>query len=307
MQRANMVDKACEHTTITASCPDCAAYERALAESGAGEPHAPENLRQGTSRASAPASPRSGTTTQRGAIPSIKLLRQRSSKKQSEQLWNRLIRKVSIYVTWLLLHTPISANGVTFLFLFAGLVGGGIYAIGTRWAWIIGTLWIWLSIVFDFSDGEVARFRQQSSWFGDYFEETVHAVLLVAMYGGISYGVWRHAPASPWPFAAALVALGLTMIIRNDKNLLLKSKLYYYGAARFVELMAKSSATDLRVTRNMSKFLYYIDMVIFDFGFYLIVLPIAALANRMDLLLYFAAATRVIATAYLFLQVWKQR
>jgi phosphatidylglycerophosphate synthase len=231
-------------------------------------------------------------------------LREKITKQHREPTWNRIIRRVSIYVTWLLVHTPITANGVTFLFLLAGLVGSAIFTLGTHWAWIAGTFCFWLSIIFDFSDGEVARFRQESSWFGDYFEETVHAVLVITMYSGIALGLWRQNPTSPWPFVAAVVAAGFTLLARNDKNLLMKAMFQYYGNERLQRIAPNFTLSEFALTRNMGSLLYLIDMTIFDFGFYLIALPLAAILNRMDLFLYFYGVVRTLSGLYMFRQAW---
>lgn len=240
-------------------------------------------------------------------ISSIQLLRERVAKKHGEPFWNRLVRSISIYLTWLLIYTPISANGVTFLFLLAGLAGAGVFILGTPLAWIAGTLLIWLSILFDFSDGEVARHRQESSWFGDYFEETVHAALVIAMYCGISLGVWQRDPANPWPFAFALIAACCTLLARNEKNLLMKSLFQYYGMERMHSIAPAFSLGELTLTRNMNRWLYLVNLIIFDFGIYFVVLPIAAIADRMDLFLYFYGAVRLLSVMYMFLQSWKLR
>jgi phosphatidylglycerophosphate synthase len=240
-------------------------------------------------------------------IWSIQLLRERVAKKHGEPFWNRLVRSISIYVTWLLIRTPISANGVTFLFLVAGLAGAGVFALGTPLAWIAGTLLLWLSILFDFCDGEVARFRQESSWFGDYFEETVHAALVIAMYCGISLGVWQRQPGNPWPFAFALIAACCTLLARNEKNLLMKSLFQYYGMERLPSIAPAFNLGELALTRNMSKPLYLVNLLIFDFGIYFVALPIAAIADRMDLFLYFYGTVRLLSVIYMFMQSWKLR
>ena len=238
---------------------------------------------------------------------SLQVLRERVAKKHGEPFWNRILRRISIYLTWVLIRTPISANGVTFLFLLAGLAGGAVFAFGTPAAWIAGTLLIWLSILFDFSDGEVARFRQESSWFGDYFEETVHAALVIAMYGGMGLGVWQSQPGNPWPFVCALVAACCTLIARNDKNLLMKSLFQYYGMERFQRVAPQFSVGELAFQRGMGGLIFAVNLIIFDFGVYFVALPLAALANRMDLFLYFYGVVRLLSVMYMFLQSWKLR
>lgn len=238
---------------------------------------------------------------------SLQALRDLVAKPQAEPPWNRLVRRVSIYVTWLLIRTPISANGVTFLFLAAALSGAAAFAVGERWAWLAGTLLIWLSIVFDFSDGEVARFRRESSWFGDYFEETVHAAHLIAMHACIAIGLWQRQPANPWPFVAALVAAGGALIARNDKNLLMKSMFQYYGFDRLRRIAPGFALGEFAPTRNMRGLLYLVDLLVFDLGLYFVALPLAAIADRMDLFLYFYGAVRALSVAYMFAQAWRLR
>ena len=50
------------------------------------------------------------------SIDNLKLVCQRSWDGWNDQPWVFLqIRKVSIYVTWILLHTPLSPNAISFL------------------------------------------------------------------------------------------------------------------------------------------------------------------------------------------------
>jgi phosphatidylglycerophosphate synthase len=240
-------------------------------------------------------------------VPPVAELRQRASKRTWEQPWHALVRKVSIYATWLLLHTPISANGVTALFLASGVLAGVIFALGTRTAWIVGTIFIWLSILMDFSDGEVARFRQQGSWFGDYFEETVHSMISTAMYIGISIGVWRQAPENPWIFLFAMLALGSTQIIRSNACLIMKAKIHFYGPKRQAEIASAVRASKYSPTANLNRPMALIGMVIFDLGIYFLVLPVMAVLDRMDIFLYFYGITRSVAAAYIIFQTWTLR
>jgi phosphatidylglycerophosphate synthase len=240
-------------------------------------------------------------------VPPVAVLRQRASKKRWEQPWHALVRKVSIYSTWLLLHTPISANGVTVLFLLSGVLAGGIFALGTQAAWVIGTLFVWFSILMDFSDGEVARFRQESSWFGDYFEETVHSVISAAMYVGISIGVWREEPGNPWIFVFAMLALGSTLIIRSNACLVMKAKIHFYGPNRHAEIASAARASKDSPTASLNRPLSLIGMVIFDLGIYFLILPVMAGLDRMDIFLYFYGVSRSIAAAYIIFRTWKLR
>lgn len=79
-------------------------------------------------------------------------------------LYDRLvIHPLSIRATWLLLHSSISANGVTLLAILAGLPSGLFLARLEYWAPVLGALLLQVHHVLDASDGEVARYRKSSS------------------------------------------------------------------------------------------------------------------------------------------------
>jgi phosphatidylglycerophosphate synthase len=122
-----------------------------------------------------------------------------------------LVRKLSIRITWLLLHTPLSANGVTLLGIGAGIAGGLLLAWNEFWALVAALFLLQLSFVVDYSDGEVARYRARErdtatdaggaflDWIGHYY---VPAVAVAAL----AYGAFQES-GHDWLFLAALIAV----------------------------------------------------------------------------------------------------
>jgi phosphatidylglycerophosphate synthase len=122
-----------------------------------------------------------------------------------------IVRKISIRITWLLLHTSLSANAVTLLGIGAGVAGALLLAWSDFWPLVAGLVLLQLSFVVDYSDGEVARYRARErgvstdaggaflDWIGHYY---VPAVAI----GALAFGAF-HENGHEWLLLAALVAI----------------------------------------------------------------------------------------------------
>jgi len=94
----------------------------------------------------------------------------------SAEHWTGVLymRRVSPYLTRLLLHTGISANGVTWLMVLAGLGGAGAAAWSGVPGAVLAMLLMQLQMLLDCSDGEVARWRGTSTAAGVYLDRIGH-------------------------------------------------------------------------------------------------------------------------------------
>jgi phosphatidylglycerophosphate synthase len=84
------------------------------------------------------------------------------------------MRRLSPYLTRLLLRTGISANGVTWLMIVAGVAAAGVLALPGLLPAIGAVLLIQLQLLLDCSDGEVARWRGEKSVVGVYLDRIGH-------------------------------------------------------------------------------------------------------------------------------------
>jgi phosphatidylglycerophosphate synthase len=84
------------------------------------------------------------------------------------------MRRLSPYLTRLLLRTPISANGVTWLMIVAGVAAAAVLSLPGIAAAVGAVLLIQLQLLLDCSDGEVARWREQKSPVGVYLDRIGH-------------------------------------------------------------------------------------------------------------------------------------
>jgi phosphatidylglycerophosphate synthase len=105
------------------------------------------------------------------------------------------MRRLSPYLTRLLLRTGISANGVTGLMIAVGLAAAAVLSLPGVLAAAGAVLLIQLQLLLDCSDGEVARWRGVSSPAGVYLDRVGHYLtesLLPIALGIRADGGWHH-------------------------------------------------------------------------------------------------------------------
>lgn len=112
------------------------------------------------------------------------------------------IRKVSIYLTWVLLHFPLTANNVTLLGIAAGILAGVLLGLNCLLA---GVITLHVSMVLDFCDGEVSRYHKQQSKEGSYLDKIYHFGVHPSVFAGMTMGAYKIHPAT-WVIAAGFVA-----------------------------------------------------------------------------------------------------
>ena len=91
------------------------------------------------------------------------------------------VRRFSPYLTRLLVPTPITPNGVTWLMVLSGLGAAAAVAFDGVLTAVAAVLLIQLQILLDCSDGELARWRGQSSAVGIYLDRFAHWVTEAAL------------------------------------------------------------------------------------------------------------------------------
>ena len=86
------------------------------------------------------------------------------------------MRRLSVHLTWLLVRTPISANGVTSLMIVAGFLAGPALLLPGIWGPLLAALLAQFQMFLDCSDGEVARWRRTMSPKGIFLDQSWPAV-----------------------------------------------------------------------------------------------------------------------------------
>ncbi|MBM6621182.1 CDP-alcohol phosphatidyltransferase family protein [Micrococcaceae bacterium RIT802] len=172
------------------------------------------------------------------------------------------LRHISIYLTALLIRTPISANGVTGLMILSGWAMSASLFIPGIWGPLLAVVLSQLQLYFDCCDGEVARWRQTQGPKGIFIDmvghHTTEALLPIALAFRIALADGQDAAALDYRilFIGALVALllvlnrSLSLMVHAARGMAGLGKLPDTGEARAIP-----SATVLGKLRRAARFL----------------------------------------------------
>ena len=121
------------------------------------------------------------------------------------------LRRISPYLTRILLRTPITANGVTWLMVATGAAAAFALLIPGIPGAVLALLLGQLQMLWDCSDGEVARWRQTTSPKGVFIDRVGHytaegliPIALGMRAAGFPDAGWLD---TPWPLVGALVSV----------------------------------------------------------------------------------------------------
>jgi phosphatidylglycerophosphate synthase len=129
------------------------------------------------------------------------------------------MRRVSPYVTRLLVATPITANGVTWLMIATGLLAALALSVPGVLAAIAAAVLAQLWLLLDCCDGEVARWRRTFSPAGIYLDHISHYsadAALVAALGVRAAGGWGSLDG--WTMLGLLAAV-LVLLVKAESHL----------------------------------------------------------------------------------------
>lgn len=220
---------------------------------------------------------------------------------QEPDVSSRLIRQVSIYLTWLLVQTPITANQVTFLFLIIGLGGAVLLGLGEYHWTIIGVLFLQFHVLLDYSDGEVARYRGTTSRLGHFLDLNFHQVVHAAIFAGLSqtfFSHYWHAPVAFWLGASAIT---FAVMNRGLQAKVLRLQVEWGSTAMTAQY--EDAAVSVR---RAYRLLSLLEEIFFGYrGFIFVVLLVGALLRRLDFVLIFYGVTLPIYYVAKAVFVWR--
>ncbi len=99
-------------------------------------------------------------------------------------------RPISIYITLIFLRLGFSPNMATGAFLLTGIIGSILLASGDKVLFFLGTLFLQLWYIIDHVDGEIARYRKQTTFTGVYFDKICHYILHPLIFLCIGLGLY---------------------------------------------------------------------------------------------------------------------
>ena len=153
------------------------------------------------------------------AKPTLENLRKKTQKEYEPEPYAKyIVRPISILFTWVFVRTPLSANQVTILQEILGIVGAVFLAYG-KFVW--GVVFLQLGYIMDCSDGEVARWKNQSSESGRFLDLIGHMVVIPFYFFGLGVGLYFEY-SNPITllagFTAGLFSLKIEKLLRNEEG-----------------------------------------------------------------------------------------
>lgn len=122
-----------------------------------------------------------------------------------------IIRKISGFITWLLVKTPVTPNQVTIISLILGIASAAFFSHGAHTYTIIAGLFYFISTVFDQCDGEVARHKQMTSDFGKTFDIIVDSIVNATITIGITIAIYKTSGSGLSIMAGLLAMTGIVI------------------------------------------------------------------------------------------------
>lgn len=131
------------------------------------------------------------------------------------------LRDLSPYVTWVLLKTSISANGVTGLMILTGWATAATLLIPGIWGPVLALILGQLQMLIDCCDGEVARWRKTKSPAGHFLDAVGHyttEALIPLALGLRAAGFADNSRPIDWMWVALGAFLAIVIILNKVLN-----------------------------------------------------------------------------------------
>lgn len=214
------------------------------------------------------------------------------------------MRRLSPYATQVLLRTPFTANGVTWLMISSGLAAALVLSLPGLLPALAAVVLVQAQLLFDCADGEVARWREAQSPVGVYLDRighyTTEAALAVAL-GIRADGGWTSIDG--WTTLGLLGAV-LVLLVKSETDLVDAARARA-GRPVLADTGASPPASRLGRIRQGLRFLPFFRMYL-AVEFSLLALAAALvdavgpdLAGTRTLLLIFVPAVAITAVGYL--------
>ena len=124
-------------------------------------------------------------------VESIKELKKICQKKNDNWYGRYFVRKISIYITKLLLKTDVTPNQISGLSILIGIIAGIFFVFGNYWYTLVGASVLLLSNIVDCVDGEIARYRKSASVAGKYIESLNDYIVHPFIFVCITFGLYN--------------------------------------------------------------------------------------------------------------------
>jgi len=127
------------------------------------------------------------------------------------------MRRISLRTTRLLVNSPISPNGYTYLMIVAGVLAGPALLIPGIAGAVLAAVFVQLYLLLDCVDGELARWRQQTSIVGVYLDRIGAYFAEAAFLVGLGFRA-SHLHLDKWAVLGVATAL-CVILVKSESDL----------------------------------------------------------------------------------------
>lgn len=212
--------------------------------------------------------------------------------------------KFSIYFSFIFLKLRFSADQVTITFFLVGLLGSGSYAFNSIIMSIVGYILFRLHIIIDMSDGDVARFNQNFSIRGAYWDAIIHSVLNPLYYISICFSFYLQFDNNSFIIIGALLGLSSSVLMAVKNN--------YFKAMLFNGMSLTKNVTldspvekKLNIKKNIKyKSIYFLSEILSIEGFIFLTVFVRLFDKELFayILLFIYFFSNILITAVKFYQ-----
>lgn len=200
------------------------------------------------------------------SIPPVKELK-KICRKKAEPVWyaKYVVRPFSIYITKVLLYTPVTANQISLIGMILGICSAFAIGYGTFQSALIGVALLQISYILDCIDGEIARFYKQSSVNGIFIDFLGHRIVIPLIFFGTAFMIFMNtqniymlilgilgAEAASSPMKAA--SRNVLMSLSNQSNL---DHYNYKNFSRDFNLNEDKKTAQSRIARIVKAIAFY--------------------------------------------------
>ncbi|NQX12846.1 CDP-alcohol phosphatidyltransferase family protein [Microbacteriaceae bacterium VKM Ac-2855] len=168
------------------------------------------------------------------------------------------LRNLSPYVTWLLLRTSISANGVTGIMILVGWSAAAALLIPGITGAVLALLLGQLQMLVDCCDGEVARWRRTSSPAGVFLDKVGHYTTesLIPIALGLRAAGWPFDAPADYLWTTLGTLLALVIVLNKALNDMVHVARANAGLAKLADKKGEAdpSSSALARLRRLARF-----------------------------------------------------
>lgn len=152
-------------------------------------------------------------------VESLKELNSLCQKPQYKEVGNWMVRKIlrpaALPLTWVFLHTSITANQVTLLALGVGVLGLLLFVSASKAVFLTGSLFLQLWYLLDHVDGQIARYRKTACLTGRFYDFMMHHIIHGIFFFTLSiyvYGITQNVIFLYWGFIISFSMTSFNLI-----------------------------------------------------------------------------------------------